>query len=37
MTLRLKWAEAPADTCYLQEDSEADDGVVSQRTGWLGM
>jgi predicted metalloprotease with PDZ domain len=36
MTLQLKWAEAPADTCYLLLDAEADEEVVSRRTGWLG-
>jgi predicted metalloprotease with PDZ domain len=36
MTLRLKWAEAPADTCYLLVDDEADDEVASRRTSWLG-
>lgn len=36
MTLRLKWAEAPADTCYLLVDGEADDEVASRRTSWLG-
>jgi predicted metalloprotease with PDZ domain len=36
MTLRLRWAEAPADTCYLQENGEADDEVVSRRSDWLG-
>jgi len=37
MTLRLKWAEAPADTCYLLADDEVDDEVVSRRADWLGM
>ncbi|MGB5689721.1 MAG: PDZ domain-containing protein [Woeseiaceae bacterium] len=37
MTLRLKWAEAPADTCYLTMDDEAEDDVVSRRAAWLGM
>jgi len=36
MTLRLKWAEAPADTCHLLVDDEADDEVASRRTSWLG-
>jgi len=36
MTLRLKWAEAPADTCYLLVDGEADDEVASRRASWLG-
>jgi len=36
MTLRLKWAEAPADTCYLRVDGEADDDVTSRRAAWLG-
>jgi predicted metalloprotease with PDZ domain len=37
MTLRLKWTEAPADTCYLLVEGDADDEVVSRRTAWLGM
>jgi len=37
MTLQLKWSEAPADTCYLLADTEADDEVVSRRADWLGM
>ena len=36
MTLRLKWTEAPADTCYLAMDSEAEDDVVARRAAWLG-
>mgnify|MGYP001825869756 FL=1 len=37
MTLQLKWAEAPADTCYLLVDDEADDEVASRRINWLGL
>ena len=37
MTLQLKWAEAPADTCYLLVDDEAGDEVASRRTNWLGL
>jgi predicted metalloprotease with PDZ domain len=37
MTLQLKWAEAPADTCYLLVDDEADDEVAARRTNWLGL
>ena len=35
MTLRLRWAEAPADTCYLIEDDEADPSTISRRDTWL--
>lgn len=36
ITLRLKWAEAPADTCYLQASDEADSETASRRKAWLG-
>ena len=36
MTLRMKWAEAPADTCYLLPDDDADDDARARRAGWLG-
>ena len=36
LTLKLKWAEAPADTCYLLEDSNADATTVVYRNSWLG-
>ena len=36
MTLRLKWAEAPVDTCYLEFDDEAGDAAVGRRASWLG-
>jgi len=36
MTLRLKWDEAPEDTCYLAFDDEADDAATSRRAAWLG-
>ena len=35
MTLRLKWAAAPTDTCYLTADDDVDKDVVSRRTAWL--
>ncbi len=35
MTLRLRWGEAPADTCYLEIDDEADDGQIARRADWL--
>ena len=35
MTLRLQWTEAPADTCYLLIDSEADSATNSRRNRWL--
>jgi predicted metalloprotease with PDZ domain len=36
MTLKLKWAEAPADTGYLIVDNEASDATKSRRKAWLG-
>jgi predicted metalloprotease with PDZ domain len=36
MTLRLKWAEAPADTCYLVIADDADDRAETLRKAWLG-
>ena len=36
MTLRLKWTEAPSDTCYLTLDSDADSDVIERRAAWLG-
>ena len=35
MTLRMKWEEAPADTCYLLRDSEEDSATASRREAWL--
>ncbi|MCG8369502.1 MAG: PDZ domain-containing protein, partial [Proteobacteria bacterium] len=35
MTMRLKWAEAPADTCYLEIDDDADTIRVARRGDWL--
>jgi predicted metalloprotease with PDZ domain len=35
IALRLKWAEAPEDTCYLQIDGEADDAQAQRRGRWL--
>ena len=35
LTLKLKWAEAPADTCYLLSDDEADSVTTSRRDLWL--
>jgi len=35
MTLRLKWAAAPADTNYLVVDDEADSDMNSRRSTWL--
>jgi predicted metalloprotease with PDZ domain len=37
MTLQLKWAEAPADTCYLVLDDEAAEDAVQRRASWLGL
>ena len=36
ITLRLKWAEAPTDTCFLQASDEADSEAASRRKAWLG-
>jgi len=35
LTLKLRWAEAPDDTCYLQEDSDASSTAVERRGSWL--
>ena len=35
LTLKLVWAEAPEDTCYLEEDADADDVAVKRREDWL--
>jgi predicted metalloprotease with PDZ domain len=36
ISLHLKWAEAPLNTCYLVVDEDADDATVSLRNAWLG-
>jgi len=36
MHLRLRWDEAPADTCFLTFDAEADETAVQLRSAWLG-
>lgn len=36
VSMRMKWAEAPTDTCYLVIDEEVDDIVKSRRGDWLG-
>ena len=35
MTLHLRWAKAPEDTCYLDIAADADDEQVRRRTDWL--
>ena len=35
MTLKLAWAEAPADTCYLEMDVDASETEVKYREDWL--
>jgi predicted metalloprotease with PDZ domain len=35
LTLNLAWAEAPEDTCYLVDDSDADEVAVDRREDWL--
>ena len=36
MQLRLRWDEAPADTCFLTIDAEADETAAQLRSAWLG-
>ncbi len=36
MTLRLKWTEAPADTCYLQIADDEESETAASRKAWLG-
>jgi predicted metalloprotease with PDZ domain len=36
MSMKLKWLEAPADTCYLEVQSEVADDIESRRKSWLG-
>ena len=36
MTLKLAWAEAPPDTCYLLLAEDADETVRALRAAWLG-
>ena len=36
MQLRLRWDEAPADTCFLTIDAEADETAAQRRSTWLG-
>ncbi len=36
ISLRMRWQEAPADTCYLELTEDADDELVSRRDAWLG-
>jgi predicted metalloprotease with PDZ domain len=36
ITLRMKWQEAPLDTCYLTVADDVDDDVAARRTDWLG-
>jgi len=35
LTLKLVWAEAPDDTCYLQEDTDAVEAAMKRRAAWL--
>ena len=35
LTLKLVWAEAPDNTCYLQEDADASDAAIKRREDWL--
>ncbi len=36
ITVRLKWAEAPADTAYLVMSDDVDGAVSARRDAWLG-
>ena len=35
VTMRLKWTEAPANTCYLEIDGGADETQAARRGNWL--
>ena len=35
MALRLRWDEAPADTCFLVLATDADEAVATRRDAWL--
>jgi predicted metalloprotease with PDZ domain len=35
LTMKLKWEEAPANTCYLQFDEDASDETTQRRDDWL--
>ncbi len=35
LTTKLKWQEAPANTCYLQDLDDADDDASARRGAWL--
>jgi predicted metalloprotease with PDZ domain len=35
LSLKLKWAEAPADTCYLTKDADAFALAIERRDSWL--
>jgi predicted metalloprotease with PDZ domain len=35
LTLKLVWAEAPVDTCYLADNADADNAAVKRREDWL--
>jgi predicted metalloprotease with PDZ domain len=35
LTLKLVWAEAPENTCYLQDDADASDAAIKRREDWL--
>jgi len=35
LTLKLVWAEAPDDTCYLEDDADADEAALKRREDWL--
>jgi predicted metalloprotease with PDZ domain len=36
LTLRLRWAKAPADTCFLSLSDDIDAGLAARRSAWLG-
>ncbi len=35
LTLKLVWADAPEDTCYLLDDGDAGDAAIDYRKNWL--
>ncbi len=36
ITLRMRWAEAPEDTCYLELAESPETDAATRRTAWLG-
>jgi predicted metalloprotease with PDZ domain len=36
ISMRMKWSEAPTDTCYLVLNEEVEEAFKSRRGDWLG-